>query len=354
MYFGPFIHQEPDMEFPTFLLPLITLSASLIIAVAISIILKILQKKAEKTNTKIDDIILHTIGRPLYILVIVAGIYYAIHQTPFLAALINRFDQGYEYRHFIVTIFLTWIVASLVKRIIKEYGYEIAAKTEGEMDDRLVALADMSVTYIIWAFGLMLALASVGIEITPLITGMGILGLAIALAAQNLLSNVFGGVTITLDQLYKVGDRVEMGGVYGDVYEIKPRYTMIKTLNNTIITIPNSKVINEQIINYAVPDDTIRVKIPVNVAYGTDPKRVEKIMLEIADKISLILKEPQATVRFTEYASSSQNMELIVWVRHYDERHPVIDRILREMFIRFKNEGIEIPFNQMDVHIKKD
>lgn len=342
------------MEIPAVLIPLITLGVSLIIAVAISVIIKILQKKAEKTNTKIDDIILHTIGRPLYILVIVAGIYYAIHQTPFFADLINRYDMGYKYRVFIFTIFLTWIVASLAKRIIKEYGYDIAAKTKGEMDDRIVALADMSVTYIIWLFGLMLALSDIGIEITPLLTGMGIVGLAIALAAQNLLSNVFGGVTITIDQLYKEGDRVEMGGVYGDVYEIKPRYTKIKTLNNTIITIPNSKVINEQIINYAVPDSTVRVKIPVNVAYGTDPKRVEKIMLEIADKVPLILKEPQANVRFTEFASSSQNLELIVWVRHYDERHPVIDLVLREMFIRFENEGIEIPFNQMDVHIKKD
>jgi len=342
------------MEIPPILNPLITLGISLIIAVTINVIIRILLKKAEKTNTKIDDIILHAIGRPLYILVIVAGIYYAIHQTPYLADLINSYDQGYKYRHFIITIFVTWVVASLAKRIIKEYGYDIAAKTEGEMDDRLVALADMSVTYIIWFIGIMLALSGIGLEITPFITGMGIAGLAIALAAQNLLSNVFGGVTITLDQLYKVGDRVEMGGVYGDVYEIKPRYTKIKTLNNTIITIPNSKVINEQIINYAVPDSTVRVKIPVSVAYGTDPKRVEGILLDIAGKTPLILKEPAAMVRFIEYAASSQNFELIVWIRHYDDRHPVIDQVFREMFIRFKNEGIEIPFNQMDVHIKKD
>jgi MscS family membrane protein len=342
------------MEIPPILNPLITLGISLIIAVAINVILRILLKKAEKTNTKIDDIILHAIGRPLYILVIVAGIYYAIHQTPYLADLINKYDQGYSYRHFILTIFVTWVVASLAKRIIKEYGYDIAAKTEGEMDDRLVALADMSVTYVIWLIGIMLALSGIGFEITPLITGMGIAGLAIALAAQNLLSNVFGGVTITLDQLYKVGDRVEMGGVYGDVYEIKPRYTKIKTLNNTVITIPNSKVINEQIINYAVPDTTVRVKIPVSVAYGTDPKQVEKIVLEIAGKTPLILKEPIAAVRFTEYASSSQNFELLVWIKHYDDRHPVIDQVFREIFARFRNEGIEIPFNQMDVHIKKD
>lgn len=341
------------MEIPTLLQPLIILSISLIIAAAINVILKILIRKAEKTNTKLDDIILHAIGRPIYILVIVAGIYYATHLTPFLADQINRYDAGYSYRRFILTICVTWIVASLTKRIIREYGYNLAAKTEEEMDDRLVALADMSATYIIWLFGIMLALSGIGIEITPLITGMGIAGLAIALAAQNLLSNVFGGITITLDQLYKVGDRVEMGGVYGDVYEIKPRYTKIKTLNNTIITIPNSKVINEQIINYAVPDSTVRVKLPVSVAYGTDPGTVEKILLEIADNIPLVLKEPKATVRFMEYEASSQNFELLVWIGHYDDRHPVIDRILRDIFVRFKNEGIEIPFNQIDVHIKK-
>lgn len=340
------------MEIQILIKPLITLGISLIIAIAINVILKILMKRAEKTNTKIDDIILHAIGRPLYILVIVAGIYYAIHQTPYLADLINRYDDGYKYRHFILTIFFTWIVASLAKRIIKEYGYDIAARTKGDLDDRLVALADMSVTYIVWFIGIIFAMSGLGYEITPLITGMGIVGLAIALAAQNLLSNVFGGVTITIDQLYRVGERVEMGGVYGDVFEIMPRYTKIKTLNNTIITIPNAKVINEQIINYSVPDTTVRVKIPVSVAYGTDPEKVDDIILEIADKTPLVLKEPKASVRFTEYASSSQNFELIIWVKHYDDRHPVIDHVFREIFLRFKKEGIEIPFNQMDVHIK--
>jgi small-conductance mechanosensitive channel len=181
---------------------------------------------------------------------------------------------------------------------------------------------------------------------------MGIVGLAIALAAQNLLSNVFGGVTITIDQLYKKGDRVEMAGVYGDVYDIKPRYTRIKTLNNTLITIPNAKVINEQIINYSVPDSTVRVKIPVGVAYGTDPKKVDEILLDIANQSKLVLKEPKSLVRFTECASSSQNFELIVWVKHYDDKHPVVDHVFREIYLRFKKEGIEIPFNQMDIHIK--
>jgi small-conductance mechanosensitive channel len=133
-----------------------------------------------------------------------------------------------------------------------------------------------------------------------------------------------------------------------------PRYTKIKTLNNMIITIPNAKVINEQIINYSVPDPTVRVKIPIGVAYGTDPKRLDEILLEIVDSTSLVLKYPKPSVRFIEYASYSQNFELIVWVKHYDDRNPVIDLVFREIYTRFMKEGIEIPFNQIDVHIKKD
>ncbi|MCZ7397025.1 MAG: mechanosensitive ion channel [Candidatus Methanoperedens sp.] len=246
---------------------------------------------------------------------------------------------------FIAARIINLILGILIKK---------AASIKGQMNDRLVALADMSAVYIIWLIGIITALSGIGYEITPLITGMGIAGLAIALAAKNVLSNVFGGVTITVDQLYKVGDRIEMGGIYGDIYEIKPRYTKIKTFNNTIITVPNSKVIEEQIINYAVPDTSVRVKIPVSVAYGTDPKKVDKALLDIADKSRLILKEPKPLVRFIEYASSSQNFEFLVWVKHYNDRHLAIDQILREIFTRFREEGIAIPFKQMDIHFKKD
>jgi len=113
-----------------------------------------------------------------------------------------------------------------------------------------------------------------------------------------------------------------------------------------IITIPNSKVINDNIINYAAPDTTVRVKIPVGVAYGTDPAIVDKIMLEIAETTPEVLKKPKPLVRFMEYAASSQKFELLVWIKHYDDRHPVIDRILREMFKQFKEKGIEIPLTR--------
>lgn len=217
------------MDYTPYIPPVLIIGASLLVAAAIKLIFKWLLKRAENTGTRLDDIILNAIGRPLNIMMLVAGIYYAVHETPYLGEIMNSYDKDYLYRNFLLTIFVTWVVASLVKRIIREYGYELASRTKGKVDDRIVAIADMSGTYIVWLIGLMIAFSGVGVEIGPVIAGMGIAGLAIALAAQNLLSNVFGGMTITIDQLYKVGDRVEFGGVYGDIYEIKPRYTKIKT-----------------------------------------------------------------------------------------------------------------------------
>ncbi len=110
------------MQIQNFILPLIILASGFVIANILNFVLEILRKKAEATETKLDDIILHALGKPLYILIIVIGVYYAIHRTPYLGDLINSFDEGYRYRHFILTIFGTWIVASLAKNIIREYG----------------------------------------------------------------------------------------------------------------------------------------------------------------------------------------------------------------------------------------
>lgn len=157
------------MEISPFLVPLITLAISFIIANVVNLILRILAGKAEKTRTKIDDIILHAVRRPLYIAIIVAGIYYAIHQTPYLGDWIDKFDEGYKYRHFILAIFGTWVVASLAKRFISEYGHELAARTDRHVDERIVAFADMTVMYVIWMLGILIALSAVNIEITPLL-----------------------------------------------------------------------------------------------------------------------------------------------------------------------------------------
>ncbi len=110
-----------------------------------------------------------------------------------------------------------------------------------------------------------------------------IAGIAVALAAQDLISNFFGGAIITVDKPFKVGDRVKIDNYYGDVLSVGTRSTRIRTLDYQIVTIPNNKITTNVIVNYSEPDEKLRITIPVTVAYGTDPLRVKKILLEIAD-----------------------------------------------------------------------
>jgi small-conductance mechanosensitive channel len=141
------------------------------------------------------------------------------------------------------------------------------------------------------------------------------------------------------------------------VLSVGTRRTRIKTLDYQIVTIPNNKLTTNIITNYSEPDPKLRITIPVSVAYGTDPRRVKTILLEVAhaaiQDTDYLLEDPAPTVFFTEFADSSLNFILRVWARKYNLPEEVRDAINCRIAERFEKEGIEIPFPQMDVHMKQ-
>lgn len=330
-----------------FIKPIIIITVSLFLAYLAKIIINFLIKQAEKTSTQLDDLILQAMKRPVYILIITVGIYYALHNTPGIAETINNYDQDLRYRHAIIILAVTWIIATFAKGFMKNYGHRVEVLEASQLN-----LANLVIAYVIWLLGIAFAASSIGVEITPILTGMGVLGLVVAFATQTLMANIFGGILVTTDNLYKVGDRVEMGGVHGDVIEIKARYTRIKTVENTIITIPNSSVITGQIINYSEPTNDVMIRIPISCNYGAFLKKVKELILATATEVPGVLSDPKPVVYLTEFGASSINFELRVWVKHYDDRHRVKDTFYSVIYRVFEEEGIEIPFNQIDVHIK--
>lgn len=315
-----------------------------------------MEEKAGETSTQWDDILIAAIGTPVQFAIIVVSGYLGVTWFDILPESMQWIhDPAYATAFYIVIS--AWILSTLLHSIIHIYGRAFAERSETDMDDRLVDLLELVIRYIIWFAAVMAILKVFSIDVTPLLAGAGIAGIAIALAAQDFISNFFGGAIITVDKPFKVGDRIKVEDYYGDVISVGTRSTRIKTLDYQIVTIPNNKLTTNIIINYSEPDQKLRITIPITVAYGTDPLRVKKILLEVAhDAIAnseYLLDDPAPTVFFTEFAESSLNFILRVWARKYNLPDEVKDTINCRIAERFLKEAIEIPFPQMDVHMKK-
>ena len=319
-------------------------------------IVRWLEKFAETTETQWDDVIIAAIGTPVQVGIIAVSVYIALKYFGVVPVQYAWIISD-KILNSIYILIGTWILATLVHDIITIHGHALAEKSEGDWDDRLVEFLELAARYIIWFAGIMLILVNLEINITPFLAGAGIAGLAFALAAQDIISNFFGGALITIDKPFRVGDRVKIDNFFGDVINIGPRSTRLKTLDYQVVTIPNNKITSSYIVNYSEPDIKLKFTIPVSVAYGTDPGKVKAVLLEIARDATqgtdYLLEDPAPSVFFTEFGDSGLKFILYVWARKYNLPDEVKDAINTRIAERFAAEGIDIPFPQLEVRLKK-
>ena len=181
----------------------------------------------------------------------------------------------------------------------------------------------------------------------------GIAGFAVAMAAKDTLSNLFGGVAIFMDRPFRPGDYIVLDdNERGEVVQIGLRSTRILTRDNVMITIPNSIITNTRIVNQSSPMPMFRVRVRIGVAYGSDIRQVETILLEQVRSNPLGVQNPEPRVRFREFGDSSLNFELLCWARRPQDRGRLVHGLNTGIYDAFDEVGIEIPFPQRDVHLK--
>ena len=193
-----------------------------------------------------------------------------------------------------------------------------------------------------------------GINIGPLLAGLGIAGLAVALALQPVLSNIFSGIAIILDGTFKVGDVIEVGDKSGEVYKIGLRTTRIKSFDNEMIIIPNSEVANSTLKNFYQPDRSIRINIEFGVEYGVDPEYIKRIIIEEVEKVKVIDKEKEVQVIFLEMGDSSLNFKVRFWVDDISKKWPAHQEAITRTYRKLYDEGIGIPYPQRTVWIRDE
>jgi small-conductance mechanosensitive channel len=206
--------------------------------------------------------------------------------------------------------------------------------------------------YLVMITGTVIAFQFVGIDLAGLAVIFGLLSVGIGFGLQNITSNFISGLILLFERPIKVGDRVTVGDVEGDVIAINMRSTTVKTLNNIAIIVPNTDFISSQVTNWSHGDPKIRLDLEVGVSYGSDVDLVIKALEEVAANNSNVLKAPEPTVLLREFGDSSWNMQLRVWLSSTRRYYEIYSKLNIDIVRKFREYDIEIPFPQRDLHVR--
>jgi len=344
---------EPfDGNYVTFLLNIgIWAGIALFIAYVVDPTVKLFTKR---TKTDIDDRVLKILRKPVFILIIVFGLVTSFSILPLSDGEVRLVFQFYG---IVLISVLTFMVYKIFKEVLILLGRRISAKTKSEVDDVLIPVIDKIGGIVILIFGAIGIVNYLGYDITFLLAGVGVFGLVIAFAAQDALSNFFSGIFLLLDRPFSEGDYITLpSGEICRVEKIGIRSTRLyEVFENDYIILPNNKLVSDKIVNMNEPDDQGKAKVEVGAAYGSDVEKVEKILLEVATAHPNVLNETgkAPVVRFLKFGDSSLDFGLYLWVDNIMNKWRVAHDLRKQVYRRFAEEGIEIPFPQRTIYVKE-
>lgn len=327
------------------------LAVFLVIRILMFVLAKIIPIFTRKTKTKLDDVILKKTSMPFTVLAVLAGIRFAIGEINIEESLGGTIE-GIILTFIIVfaAVLIYYVVDALVTIGYRDFG----TKVRGRVNESLLQFFHSMLIIIVLVGAFLVILASWGVQIAPLLAGLGVAGIAIAFALQSTLANVFGGISMILDKSISVGDVVVLeDGTSGYIMKINLRSTKIRTFSNKLVIVPNGKLSESNIKNVALPKPETRVVVPFGVAYGSDIAEVKKLVLKEIRKVKGMVNYEEPNVKFLEMGDSSLNFKAYFYIDSFDGALGALDDANTRIYNALNKAGIEIPFPQMDVSLKK-
>jgi len=244
---------------------------------------------------------------------------------------------------YLLFVFTGWVKRFLSRRIFPRYGIDAGV---GQSMATIIRYGLMLV-------GTIVVFQTSGIDLSTLGIMMGALGIGIGFGLQNVANNFISGIIILFERPVKVGDRIEIDNLQGNIVDISARATTVLTNDNISVIVPNSDLVSQRVINWTHNTKNVRLNFPVGVSYKEDPESVRKLLIEVAKANAGVLHEPEPDVLFDEFGDSSLNFILRVCTTEYSNTPRVLkSQLYYAVFEKFKEHNIEIPFPQRDVHIK--
>lgn len=310
----------------------------------------VIRRLTSKTKTNLDDVLIDKLEKPLTYLVLILGYWISIH---YLVFKVNVELVLENVAYFLLVIDVTAILSRIVDALITEIIMPISEKSDSSFDNQLIPVIQKGVRSIIWILGIIIGLDNIGFDITAMIAGLGIGGLALALAAQDSVKNIFAGIMIFLDKPFRIKDRIQVDGFDGIVEEVGLRSTRLRTLEGRIVTIPNSRFTDNSVTN-VTSQPTLKVKLNLGLIYDTDEVQMQKAI----DILEDIVKNQEAitddyAAGFNGFGDFSLNILFIYYVKpdsHWLDTQTLVNK---EILRRFNKEGLEFAFPTQTI-LKKD
>ena len=303
-----------------------------------------------KTKTNIDDVLLDKLEKPLTYLVLIGGYWIAIHFLKFNDTISSVLENV---AYLALVLDLTTIFSRIFDALVSEVIMPLSEKSESSFDNQLIPVIQKGVRSIIWVLGIIIGLDNIGFDITAMIAGLGIGGLALALAAQDSVKNIFAGIMIFLDKPFRLNDRIQINGHDGSVEEVGLRSTRIRTLEGRIVTIPNCTFTDNSVIN-VTSQPALKVKLNLGLTYDTNEEQMQNA-INILEEI--VKDQPQIkddfAAGFNGFGDFSLNILFIYYVKpegHWLDTQTLVNK---EILRRFNKEGLEFAFPTQTIYKKE-
>ncbi len=273
---------------------------------------KTIRAFTSRTKTRLDDIIIDMIEEPVVFALVATGIWFAFKSLVLPDGLNTAIGNAYQV---LVSILVGWMLARLFDAVYKEYMLPWADKTDNDLDDQLLPIISKGVKMVIWVMAIVIGLNNAGYDVGAVIAGLGIGGLALAMAAKDTVSNVFGGFTIFTDQPFKMNERVKVDGYDGVVTEIGVRSTRLRTLEGRMVTIPNSTFADSAVENVS-REPSRKIVLNLGLTYDTQPEQMQAAM-DTLQKINdnNTHTEDKTVISFNGFGDFAMNILFIYYIR---------------------------------------
>lgn len=309
----------------------------------------LVRQLTSRTKTKLDDLVLDMVEEPAVFVLSVAGIWYAF-TTLQLPELATRWIGNLV--QLTIVLSAAWLLSRLLDAIYQEYLVPITSKTETDLDDQLLPILRKGTKITIWTVGVIVALNNAGYDVGALIAGLGIGGLALAMAAKDTVSNIFGGFTIFTDRPFKLNDRIKVAGFDGVIKEIGVRSTRLETLEGRIVTIPNSRFSDTPVENVSL-EPSRKVVSNLGLTYDTTPEQMKEAMA-ILKQVAADNPEVQDNVvtSFSEFGASALNVLFMYYIVKGADIFQVQNDVNLEILTRFAAAKLDFAFPTQTIYTR--